>query len=81
MKLEKPYVLAINGGSSSIKFTLYRMGDSPRRRLHSKVDRIDLRGTTLTFNDLKCSQHDSLNTDQFMDIVQAVVNEPQTEKK
>ncbi|MDZ4142471.1 MAG: hypothetical protein U1C48_10750 [Methylotenera sp.] len=38
MKQEKPYVLAMNVGSSSIKFTLYRMGDSLKRRLHGKVD-------------------------------------------
>ena len=59
MKQEKPTVLAMNGGSSSIKFTLYRMGDSPQRRLHGKVDRIGLRGTTLTFDDLERNQHDS----------------------
>ncbi|MDO8705174.1 MAG: acetate/propionate family kinase [Sulfuricaulis sp.] len=59
MKHEKPTVLAMNGGSSSIKFTLYRMGDSPQRRLHGKVDRIGSRGTTLTFDDLEHNQHDS----------------------
>lgn len=59
MKQEKPYVLAMNGGSSSIKFTLYRMGDSLQRRLHGKVDRIGLRGATLTFDDLERNQHDS----------------------
>ena len=59
MKQEKPYVLAMNGGSSSIKFTLYRMGDSLKRRLQGKVDRIGLRGTTLTFDDLERNQHDS----------------------
>lgn len=59
MKQEKPYVLAMNGGSSSIKFTLYRMGGSPKRRLHGKVDRIGLRGTTLTFDDIERNQHDS----------------------
>ena len=59
MKQEKPYVLAMNGGSSSIKFALYRMGDSPQRRLHGKVDRIGLRDTTLTFDDIERNQHDS----------------------
>src|SRR3989344_8061035 len=49
----------MNGGSSSIKFTLYRMGDSLKRRLQGKVDRIGLRGTTLTFDDLERNQHDS----------------------
>jgi acetate kinase len=59
VKQEKPYMLAMNGGSSSIKFALYRMGDSPQRRLHGKVDRIGLRGTTLTFDDLERNQRDS----------------------
>jgi acetate kinase len=59
VKQEKPYVLAMNGGSSSIKFTLYRMGDPPKRRLHGKVDRIGLHGTTLTFDDPGRNQHDS----------------------
>lgn len=44
-------VLAINGGSSSIKFALYRMGESPQRRLHGSVDRIGLAGTASAFSD------------------------------
>ena len=36
----KPHVLAINGGSSSIKFAVYAMSDPPERRLHGSVDRI-----------------------------------------
>jgi acetate kinase len=59
VKQEKPCVLAMNGGSSSIKFTLYWMGDPPKRRLHGKVDRIGLHGTTLTFDDPGRNQHDS----------------------
>jgi len=59
VKQEKTYVLAMNGGSSSIKFTLYRKGDWPNRQLHSKIDRIGLRDTTLMFDDLECNQHDS----------------------
>lgn len=46
MKQEKPYVLAMNVGSLSIKFTLYRMGDSPKRRLHGKVDCLPQTGNT-----------------------------------
>ena len=51
MTQEKPSVLALNGGSSSIKFALYQMGDPPKRGLHGKVDRIGLRGTNFEFND------------------------------
>ena len=43
------HVLALNSGSSSIKFALYQMRDPPERRLHGKVERIGLPGTTLDF--------------------------------
>ena len=59
MKDEKPTVLAMNGGLSSTKFTVYWMGDPPKRRLHGKVERIGSRDTTLTFDDLERNQHDS----------------------
>ena len=42
MTQQKPSVLALNGGSSSIKFALYQTGDPPTRGLHGKVDRIGL---------------------------------------
>ncbi len=54
-----PTVLAINGGSSSIKFALYTMDDAPLRRLHGKIERIGLRETTLTFDDPSRNQHDN----------------------
>ena len=41
-------VLTINGGSSSIRFAVYAAGRPPRRLLAGKIDRIGLRGTTLT---------------------------------
>ena len=44
-------VLTINGGSSSIKFALYRVAKSLQRGLHGTVDRIGLAGTQLIFND------------------------------
>jgi acetate kinase len=45
-------ILAINGGSSSIKFALYRIGRPLEKRFYGKVDRIGLRGTNLSFNDV-----------------------------
>ena len=48
---KEPSVLAINGGSSSIKFAWYQMGKTLERRLYGKVDRIGLSGTNLTFHD------------------------------
>ncbi len=44
-------VLAINGGSSSIRFALYAEGEPLRRRLVGKVDRVGLSGTNMTFTD------------------------------
>ena len=65
MTQKKPYVLAMNGGSSSIKFALYRRGDPPKRRLHGKVDRIGVRDTTLTFDDPVHNRQDSRGIGDF----------------
>ena len=48
MTAARPRILAINGGSSSIRFALYEVGAPLERRLHGKIDRIGLSGTTLT---------------------------------
>ena len=47
---EKPSILTVNGGSSSIKFALYEAGNPLKRGLYGKVDRIGLSGTDLTFH-------------------------------
>ncbi|OYX50583.1 MAG: acetate kinase [Alphaproteobacteria bacterium 32-64-14] len=52
-------LLAINGGSSSIRFALYDEGEQLRRRLVGKVDRVGLSGTNLTFNDASGVSQDS----------------------
>ncbi len=44
-------LLAINGGSSSIRFALYDGGEPLQRLLAGKVDRVGLSGTTLTSTD------------------------------
>ena len=61
IKQAKECVLAVNGGSSSIKFALYQIDEPPKRWLYGKVDRIGLPGTNLTFNDLTRNQIDSLS--------------------
>jgi acetate kinase len=43
----KDCILTINGGSSSIKFALYKSQD---RLLHGEIERIGLEGTKLTWN-------------------------------
>ena len=37
MKKERAFLLTINGGSSSIKFALYRVGKIPTRLLYGKT--------------------------------------------
>jgi acetate kinase len=59
-KLNQACVLAINGGSSSIKFALYHVGEALEQRLNGKVDRIGLRGTNLNFSDSTGNQKGSL---------------------
>jgi acetate kinase len=44
-----PSILTINAGSSSIRFAFYQSGDTLKKRLHGKLDRIGDLGTTLTF--------------------------------
>ena len=48
MKLANPCILTINGGSSSIKFALFEVGDSFRRILEGGIDRIGLPKATLS---------------------------------
>ena len=47
----RPCVLTINGGSSSIRFAVYEAGETLRRRLDGKIDRIGLTGTSLIVNE------------------------------
>jgi len=59
-KLTQDCVLAINGGSSSIKSALYQTGEPPEQSFHGSVDRIGLPGTNLTFSDSTGKQKGSL---------------------
>ena len=59
MKSDKPSILTINGGSSSIRFAIYRVEEPLKQGLYGKVDRIGLDGTNLTFHDPAKNQQDS----------------------
>ena len=59
MKPGNAHLLTINGGSSSIKFAMYEVGETLMRGLQGKVDRIGLSGTNLTFNDPSRKQSES----------------------
>lgn len=47
MKSAVPCILTINGGSSSIRFAVYEAGETARRRLAGKINRIGSSGTNL----------------------------------
>ena len=58
-RMNNPSILTINGGSSSIKFALYQVGDPLKRGLHGKIDRVGMSGTNLTFEDPSTNQQES----------------------
>ena len=51
-------ILAINAGSSSIRFALYQRGEPLQRLLDGKLDRVGLEGTHLGFRDEAGQSHD-----------------------
>lgn len=51
MKSAGRNILTINGGSSSIRFAVYEAGETLRRRLDGKIDRIGLSGTNWIVHD------------------------------
>ncbi len=51
MALEPTGIVAINGGSSSIRFAMFRGGATLARGAHGKIERIGLEGTTLSVVD------------------------------
>ena len=59
MKPSQTCILTINGGSSSIKFAIYQVGEPLKRRLYGKIDRIGLSGTNLTISDPTGNHQDS----------------------
>ena len=60
---ESGALLAINAGSSSIRFALYDAGDPPRWLLGGKVDRVGLSGMNLTFQQATQQSQDRPSTD------------------
>ena len=65
MKNKRSFILTINGGSSSVKFALYRVGKIPIRLLYGKIDRIGLEDTTFTFTKEKIVHQDRLETGKY----------------
>ncbi len=59
MKPPNPFILTLNGGSSSIRFALYQIGKLLKPGLHGKIDRIGVSGTKLTYTDSNKKQPNS----------------------
>ena len=53
MIVNKPIILTINGGSSSIKFALFEAGDSLKQILEGAIDRIGNSKSTMWVKGLK----------------------------
>src|SRR5258708_22567693 len=53
-------ILAVNGGSSSIKFSLYRVDDPPVKWLSGKITRIGLKDAELTFTNNRNNKEEKL---------------------
>lgn len=61
MKPTSRHILTINGGSSSIKFALYKTVEHLELSFHGSIDRIGLPGTKLTFSESTGNKKGSLN--------------------
>lgn len=53
-----PVILVLNGGSSSIRFSIYRLGTALEQGLHGKLDRIGASRPALSFSDADGERHE-----------------------
>lgn len=60
MKPDNPRILAVNGGSSSIKFALFEAGEGVTRIVGGAIERIGLPGAVLRVKGLKQADHFSM---------------------
>ncbi len=71
---KKPSILIIHGGSSSIKFALFRTSEPLERSLYGIVDRIGLSGTNLTFNNTTEDQQVGLAASDHRSATNALID-------
>ncbi len=62
----KNRILTLNGGSSSIKFALFALGNPPKRELHGQISRIGQTNTSLLVADESDAGVISTNTSRVM---------------
>ncbi len=58
-RAERPHILTINGGSSSLKFALFALTDRLERLLSGRIERIGMPGTRLFLAEANREQEDS----------------------
>jgi len=58
-RVDRPCILTINGGSSSLRFALFALTDGLERLLSGRVERIGILGTRLTVAESGRVQEDS----------------------
>jgi len=58
MKTTSPIILTVNGGSSSIRFGIYRLEAMLEQQLHGKLDRIGSNNPRLTFSHATGQNHE-----------------------
>ena len=61
MKSAKENLLTVNGGSSSIKFSLYALEDALVQLLTGAIENIGTKGTKLSFNNIKNDEKNSIS--------------------
>lgn len=61
MNSNKNCVLTINGGSSSIKFSLYRIEETLLQLFYGKIENINTENTTLSFHNTTTEQKNNIN--------------------
>ena len=68
-------ILAINGGSSSIRFAVFQGDASLHRSLHGKIDRIGLADATFRFKGLNDTQEtsQSLKTNDYASAIKFLI--------
>jgi acetate kinase len=59
IRADRPCILTINGGSSSLKFALFAMADRPARLLSGRVERIGMPSSRLVMADADGRQEES----------------------
>jgi len=77
MKLNIPYILTINGGSSSIKFSLFLAEQPPRQIVTGKIDRIGVSNTTINIKNHEVPEKNlvrSISASNYLSAIHALMD-------